>query len=169
MIDLMPLDVRQKRGDFRKSLRGYEASEVDGFLEIVAERMDELVRENVALRERFAQLTETLNGFRGREQALNDALVSAHQLREEVRIQGERDAELTVREARAEAERLLAEVAAQVDKERDVLYRARLHRRRFLRSYRGFLEGQLAEIAEEERKTPVESERPADREVVGDG
>ncbi len=40
MIDLTPLDVRKKRGDFGKGLRGYDPQEVDGFLELVAERME---------------------------------------------------------------------------------------------------------------------------------
>ena len=39
MIDLTPLDVRSKRGDFRRILRGYEPQEVDTFLELVAERL----------------------------------------------------------------------------------------------------------------------------------
>ncbi len=32
MIDLTPLDVRKKRGDFRRGLRGYDPEEVDHFL-----------------------------------------------------------------------------------------------------------------------------------------
>ena len=44
MIDLTPLDVRNKRGDFKKLLRGYDPQEVDVFLEIVAERLENLVR-----------------------------------------------------------------------------------------------------------------------------
>lgn len=44
MIDLTPLDVRKKRGDFAKGLRGYDIQEVDTFLDLVAERMEELVR-----------------------------------------------------------------------------------------------------------------------------
>ena len=35
MIDLTPLDVRNKRGDFKKLLRGYDPQEVDVFLELV--------------------------------------------------------------------------------------------------------------------------------------
>ena len=45
MIDLTPLDVRKKRGDFGKRLRGYDPQEVDTFLELVAERMEVLVQE----------------------------------------------------------------------------------------------------------------------------
>ena len=39
MIDLTPLDVRNKRGDFKKLMRGYDPQEVDVFLEIVADRL----------------------------------------------------------------------------------------------------------------------------------
>ena len=50
MIDLTPLDVRNKRGDFKKLMRGYDPQEVDVFLEIVAERLEMLTRENIALK-----------------------------------------------------------------------------------------------------------------------
>ena len=56
MIDLTPLDVRNKRGDFKKLMRGYDPQEVDVFLEIAAERLEELVRENIVLRERSESL-----------------------------------------------------------------------------------------------------------------
>ncbi|MFH1765104.1 MAG: DivIVA domain-containing protein, partial [Gemmatimonadota bacterium] len=36
MIDLTPLDVRKKRGDFRRILRGYDPEEVDTFMDLVA-------------------------------------------------------------------------------------------------------------------------------------
>ena len=45
MIDLTPLDVRKKRGDFGKVLCSYDPQEVDTFLDLVGERMEELVKE----------------------------------------------------------------------------------------------------------------------------
>ena len=44
MIDMTPLDVRNKRGDFKKIMRGYDPQEVDIFLELVAERLEALVQ-----------------------------------------------------------------------------------------------------------------------------
>jgi cell division initiation protein len=159
MIDLTPLDVRKKKGDFRRGMRGYDIPEVDGFLEMVAERMEELVRENATLRERTSQLADALSDYRGREQAMNDALVSAQQLREEIRTQSQRDAELTLREARGEAERMLEEAKRAVEEEQNVLHHVRTQRNRFLRSYRAFLESQLAEIdSEEERRARAQAE-----------
>ena len=41
MIDLTPLDVRNKRGDFKKKLGGgYDPAEVDVFLELAADRLE---------------------------------------------------------------------------------------------------------------------------------
>lgn len=152
MIDLTPLDVRKKKGDFRKSLRGYESEEVDGFLDMVAERMEVLVRENANLRDRTAQLTESLTLFHGRETAMNEALVSAQQLREEIRAQAERESELRVREAKAEGDLHLTEAKREVERERELFERIRSQRDRFLRSYRSFLEVQLEELGREEER-----------------
>src|SRR5690606_20275226 len=77
MIDLTPLDIRKKKADFRRGLRGYESAEVDAFLDLVAERVEDLVRENASLRERASSLADSLEAFRAREQAMNEALVSA--------------------------------------------------------------------------------------------
>ena len=44
MIDLTPLDVRNKRGDFKKKLGGgYDSQEVDTSLELVPEGLELLV------------------------------------------------------------------------------------------------------------------------------
>ncbi len=49
MIDLTPLDVRKKKGDFRRVVRGYDPELVDDFLDMVAERLEEVVKQNVTL------------------------------------------------------------------------------------------------------------------------
>ena len=152
MIDLTPLDVRKKKGDFRKGLRGYEAEEVDSFLDLVAERLEQLVRENGVLREKCGTLTESLEHFRTREAAMNEALVSAQQLREGIRAQTEREAEHLIREARSEGERLIRQAKEDVEREMDLFDRLRARRDRFLRAYRTFLEGQIDEITREEER-----------------
>jgi DivIVA domain-containing protein len=152
MIDLTPLDLRKKKGDFARVLRGYDPALVDAFLDLAAERLEEVVRENVLLRERASQGAEQLNAFREREQAMNEALVSAQQLREEVRAQAVREAELTRREAANEAERIVEQGRRQVELAGEAARRVHTARSRFMRGFRTFLERQLEELqAEEER------------------
>ena len=152
MIDLTPLDVRKKKGDFAKSLRGYETGPVDSFLDLAAERMEELVRENAALREKVTEQKEELGAYRERERAMNEALISAQQLREELRSQASREAELSLREARGEAERIVDLARRDVEAAVEALKRAQGSRVRFLRGFRAFVERQLEEIELEEER-----------------
>lgn len=152
MIDITPLDVRKKKDDFRRVLRGYEPESVDEFLEQVSERMDELVRENAALRDRVSQMSGSLSSYQEREKAVNEALVSAQQLREEVRLQASREGELVVREAKIEADRILAEAKRQANAALESTRRIHGQRGRFLRAFRAFVERQLAEIEQEEER-----------------
>lgn len=172
MIDLTPLDVRKKKGDFARSLRGYDPGVVDGFLDLVAERMEELVRENVALKERTANLADTVAGFRDREQAMNEALVSAQQLREELRAQASRDSELLLREAKSEAEQIRAEARREAAAAVEARRRVEGQRLRFLRNFRTFVERQLTEIEMEEerlREQTGSADADYDPEVEGGG
>ena len=39
MIDLTPLEVRQKKNDFQRAFRGYDAELVNDFLDLVADKL----------------------------------------------------------------------------------------------------------------------------------
>ena len=100
---LTPLDVR--RTDFPAALRGYDKARVDEFRDRVANELERLTRVNQELEAKAKGFHEQLRAFRERDKALNEALVSAQQLRAETREQAEREAQLIIREARAEGVR----------------------------------------------------------------
>jgi cell division initiation protein len=156
MIDLTPLDVRNKRGDFRKGMRGYDPQEVDHFLELVAERLDEVVKENLTLNERVTRLAEQLSGQQGREKAVQEALVTAQALREEIRDQAHRDAELTRREAEDDAERIRDAAERAIEGRRHELDDLNRSRGRFLRTFRTLLERELDVVRVEEERPILE-------------
>lgn len=155
MIDLTPLDVKKKKGDFRRAVRGYDTAAVDDFLDTVSARMEELVRENVMAAARLESMTESIGNYRERERAMNEALVSAQQLREEMREQAAREADLVLREARAEAERIVGEARRQATSAAEALRRIQGQRVRFLRLFRTLVERQLQEIESEEDRSSV--------------
>lgn len=156
MIDLTPLDVRKKKGDFAKALRGYDQEEVDTFLDLVAERMEELVRENITLRERSDRLLEQVNSQEGRERAVQEALVTAQELREEVQAQAEREASLIRKEAEGEARRIVLDAERDVKERRQALEDLERKRLRFLKSFRALLERELDVVEVEEGRAPLE-------------
>jgi cell division initiation protein len=154
MIDLTPLDVRKKRGDFAKGMRGYERKEVDHFLELVAERLEELVKENLTLKERVERLGAQVDGQEGREKAVQDALVTAQELRKEIKEQAHREAEMIRWEARADAERIHSEVERVIQERRKDLVELDKARARFLKGFRTLLERQLDGLEVEEASSP---------------
>ncbi len=167
MIDLTPLDVRNKRGDFKKVMRGYHPQEVDVFLEITAERLEALTRENMTLKERTNALQTQVNSQTDREQAVQAALVTAQELRTEIRAQAQREAENLVKTAETEGRRLTVEAEAeartklrgaerQLDKLDDAIQQTDRRRARFLNEFRQLLQREMDVVAVEEGRAPLE-------------
>jgi cell division initiation protein len=147
MIDLTPLDVRKKKGDFRRGLRGYDPPHVDDFLDIVADRLEALVKENNALQDRLRKLEQQVADNREREKALTDTLLTAQEMREEMRTQMTREAESARRQAEQDAGRIRAEAMQAIERDEDTLRRLRARQLQFLQAYRTFLERELGELA----------------------
>jgi DivIVA domain-containing protein len=167
MIDetfhLTPLDAR--RYEFGKALRGYDPERVNQFRDQVAEELERLARINQDLDAKARGFHEQLRAFRERDKAINEALVSAQQLRGDIREQAEKEGQLIVREARAEAERIIDEARAEVRRIEDQLASLDRARRAYLAQLRVMIERQLTEVTAAEQ-TPVSSE--AVREALGE-
>lgn len=149
---LTPLDVR--RYDFGRAFRGYERARVDEFRDQVADELERLGRVNQDLDQKARSFHEQLRAFRERDRAMNDALISAQQLRQETKEQADREAMLIVREAQGEGERMLEEVRAEVRRvqsELDALERAR---RSYLSQMRTLITRHLSEIDASDRPVP---------------
>jgi cell division initiation protein len=147
MIDLTPLEVRQKKGDFRRALRGYDPELVNDFLDLAADRMEELVKENLMLRERAEVLGTEVSAYRQKEQALSDALMTAQKLREDARAHAEKEGELVLREAVLAAQAAREEAARQIVREEEALRQVRARRGQMVESFRRLLERELSQLA----------------------
>ncbi len=156
MIDLTPLDVRTKRGDFGKGLRGYDPREVDGFLELVAERMEELVKEKLVFREQVERLGEKVAVQEGREQAVQAALVTAQELRQDVKEQARREADLLEREAQGRIGGMILDSEKLLTEHQNALQELERQRERFLKAFRTLLERQLDTVEVEIGRAPLE-------------
>ena len=121
---LTPLDVRKQ--EFRKSLRGYETLGVEDFRMRVADALERVIRERSVLEERLAALTD--------------------QLRAETRATADREAQVIVREAEAEARRRLEEARSVEHEARERLADVQREFQSYLAGFRALLERQLAEL-----------------------
>ena len=107
IFHLTPVDVR--RFEFGSQMRGYDKARVDQFREQVADELERLARLTQELEAKARGFHEQLRAFRERDKALNDALISAQQMRQETREQAEREGQLIIREAQATADKLNAD------------------------------------------------------------
>jgi len=159
MIDetfhLTPLDVR--RYEFGKALRGYDPERVNQFRDQVAEELERLSRLNQDLDAKARGFHEQLRAFRERDKAINEALVSAQQLRTDIREQADKEAALILREAKADAERIVDEARSEIRRLQDQLESLERSRRSYLSQLRSLTERQLADIqaAEQAQVTDV--------------
>jgi cell division initiation protein len=154
MIDLTPLDVRKKAGDFKKVMRGYDPKEVEDFLQLAAGRLEELVKENLTLKERSERLMQQVSAHETRERAVQEALVMAQKLREDLRVQAEGEAELSRQRAAAEAQNIAHQVERSLDDARRALAELERRRLRFLKAFRSLLERELEAVEVEEGRAP---------------
>jgi DivIVA domain-containing protein len=155
-FQLTPHDVRAQ--EFQRVMRGFDPVQVEDFKTRLAEELDRLLRHRVAMDERLKGMMEQLRSFRERERALNDGVVMAQQLRADAQAAAERDAEVSLREARQEADAILQEARQEAAR---VVEEARMEDDRlraamdssvrqysaYLGSFRSLLERQLAEVA----------------------
>ena len=147
---LTALDVR--RYDFGTALRGYDRARVEQFREQVAEELERLTRLTQELEAKARNFHEQLRAFRDRDKALNDALVSAQQLRGDIREQAEREAQLIVREAQVEVEKMREELRNELVRAEDELQQLWRQRRVFIGQMRALVDRQLVELDVLERE-----------------
>jgi DivIVA domain-containing protein len=143
-FELTPHDVRSQ--EFSRGLGGYDRMQVDDFRLRLADALDRLLRDRAQVDERLRGLQEQLRSFRERERAMNEALVSAQQLRADTKVQADREAESLLREARAEALRIVQQAQEQEKVIRERYEAASRMFASYLANFRALLERQMGEV-----------------------
>lgn len=104
-MKITPLDIQQK--SFGSSFRGYARGEVEAFLSLVSAEFEEVVRDNIALREDLKRREQRLAELLDREKALQETMVTAQRITEDMKVQARKEAEIVVSEAELQAERIV--------------------------------------------------------------
>jgi len=102
---MTPLDVQSHR--FGRRWNGYDRSEVESFLRLVAEDYESLLRENEELRSGQKRLHARIEELVADERALKETLVNAQAMSEEIRQVAARESEVLLSEAELRAERII--------------------------------------------------------------
>lgn len=106
-MPLSPIDIHNK--EFSRSFRGYNEDEVDDFLERVIQDYEGLIRNNKQLEEDIVRTNEKLAHYDSLEDSLSKAILIAQETSEEVKNNARKEAQLIIREAEKNADRIVSE------------------------------------------------------------
>lgn len=152
---ITPLDIQQKQ--FPTRFRGFDMEEVDSFLELIREEMEELLRENANLREEARRFEKQLKEYKNMEVTLRDTLVKTQELVEEYKTTAKKDAELLRKEAELQAETILKDAQSRVVKIHEDITDLKGIKRHFKEEVRRLIESHLSMLEFDHQR---EEERP---------
>ena len=154
---ITPLDIQQKQ--FASKFRGFDMEEVDSFLELIREEMEELLRENANLREEAKRFEKQLKEYNNMEGTLRDTLIGTQQMVEEYRNNATKEAELIKKEAELIADEMTRKAQSKVVKIHEDITDLKGIRRHFKEELKRLIESHMSMLQfdkEREEETPDE-------------
>ena len=165
---ITPLEIQKMR--FTQKMRGYDPTEVEGFLAVIAEevaarlaQIEKLERENHHFKQR---LEETEH----REHQLQQTLLRAQKVSEDITANARREAELTVKEAEMMADKIVQQAVDQSTRFEAKISELRTARRELQLKFKNTLdlfERILEAEMEDERNTATVLTLPRKRRDAG--
>ena len=160
---ITPVDIENR--EFKKAFRGYDADDVEEFLDELVKDYSKLYRENATLKDQNAILTESVETYKGMEETMRSAIVSAQRTSEEILRNAHEQAENIVKEAKLQAKEKLDEAENRIQDKRRALaeveargsmLRAKL--RAMITSHLQLLDEVPEELQETKRMNPVKTD-----------
>ena len=104
-MPLTPLDVQKMR--FAQKMRGYDPDEVDGFLKVISEELASALAECERLQRVNRDQRDRLDEATSRQAELQEALLRAQRVAEEIVSTARQEAQLLVKEAELTGDRIV--------------------------------------------------------------
>ena len=154
-MPIRPIDIRRK--EFSNGFRGYDANQVDDFLDTLADEFERNYNENQRMRQEVSGLRDRLQQFEDLEGSIRAALVhaeraandlrrSANQEAEDVRQGARREAELTIRDAQARSHQMLADSSSQIERVQESYGALQESKKRFANDFRHLLKAYMSSM-----------------------
>jgi cell division initiation protein len=140
-LHVSPAEILEK--EFAQRFRGYDVHQVDAFLEDVAKELDRISKENTRLKQEVDNLKEVLAASREKERNLNEELLVAQTMGDDIRARAEQEASRIVSGAQLDAQKVLADVRQQCASLQQEIAVMNQKREQFETSLRSLLEGYL--------------------------
>jgi len=153
-MEITPLDIRKQ--EFKKSFNGYDKHEVDSFLEMVAEQMESLVRENMAFQENSHEIEKQIDYYRKMEKTLQDTLTSAQRTTDDFRSNAAKEAEIILKNAALESDNIIQTAKKDVLTVKSDIKTLITMKNNFIARFRGLIEAYMKILDQEMNEHKLE-------------
>lgn len=154
---ITPQEIETK--EFSKSMRGYNAEEVDEFLDMIILDLQQLLDENARQQKTIKNLEADLSQYKRSETSVLNTLESAKKLMNDISESAEKRAEIIIRNAQLDAETIQREARDSVSKLTEEGEKLKYKLSTFRERYRRLLEDQLSQIEGSSEELFAELER----------
>ena len=113
-MKLTPLDIQQQK--FKVKWRGYDAQEVETYLEMVAEDVESLLKEYNKLKDDMQKYETQLADFRENERSIQQTIMTTQKIADDLKKNAQKESELIISEAKVESEKIINDARTQVEK-----------------------------------------------------
>ncbi|RCK75219.1 MAG: Cell division initiation protein DivIVA [Ignavibacteriae bacterium] len=96
-----------KKQEFKKVMRGYDPVEVDTFLSMIAEELDELQRSNKELQHKLTEVQTQLQDYKSMEKTLQATLMQAQDVSAKSIENAKKEGQLIIQDAELKAAQIL--------------------------------------------------------------
>ncbi len=139
---LTPIDIQ--RQDFEVKLRGYNADEVDDFLDLVGRDYEKLYKENAELRDQIKQLTKSIEQYKAMEETLQQSIVLAQTAAEDIKKSAAEKANVIMNEAQSKSENMSRQLDMDLQSKKNELASVRAE----VSGYKAKIKGICASVLE---------------------
>lgn len=101
---ITPMDIEQQQ--FGRSFRGYNEEEVDNFLDRIAKDYEDILNENIKLKEEIERLQSRLTEYSKMDETLRSALVNAQESASNIKENVQKETQVMIENAKIEAEKI---------------------------------------------------------------
>ncbi|WP_017415680.1 DivIVA domain-containing protein [Clostridium tunisiense] len=135
------MDINNK--EFKRTMRGYSADEVDEYLEKIAEDYEAIYKENTTLKEKISVFQDKLDHYTKIESTIQSTLLLAQNAAEQAKLSAQTEAELIVRNANDSAKRIMDKAHGDVLTVTDEFERTKQEFAKFRSKFRNFMLSQM--------------------------
>jgi DivIVA domain-containing protein len=144
----MPLDIEKK--EFAREKKGYNANEVDEYLDLITVDYEKLLNENRNMAHKLKFLEKQLHESQKAGNSIVDTLESAKSLMADISASAERRAEIILKDAELEAESIKKGAKLEVSKVIEEQLKLKSQVERFRDKYKRMLEDETNKLNDDE-------------------